>query len=129
MKEVLNYLKENPVLFVGTVDKNQARVRPFTAKAVFEDKLYIGTNNQKPAFKQMIENENIEICVMGKDNTWMRIEAKIVHDNRREARVQMMTENPNLSRMYNVDDNLMEVLYLKDAIATIYSSLSEILCK
>ncbi len=70
----------------------------------------------------MISNPKIEISTMGKDGTWIRIEAAVVHDTRREARVQMMEQNQEaLSQLYNVDDNLMEVLYLQDATATIYS--------
>lgn len=38
----------------------------------------------------------------------------------------MMEDNKtSLSSMYNVDDNLMEVLYLQNATATIYSFTSE----
>lgn len=121
MEYILNYLDENPFMFVATCDGKQPRVRPFTAKAEFEGKLYITTNNQKNVYKQMLANPQVEVCVSGKDGSWMRIEATLVHDSRREARVKMMEANPTLSSMYNVDDGLMEVLYLQNATATIYS--------
>lgn len=121
MEEILNYLKVNQTMSVATCEGEQPRVRPFTAKAEFEGKLYICTNNQKNVFKQMITNPKVEICISGKDGTWMRIEAKVVHDDRREARVKMIEDNPSLSSMYNADDGIMEVLYLQDATATIYS--------
>lgn len=58
--------------------------------------------------------------------TWLRIEGKAIHDNRRDARQAMMDENASvLSNMYTVDDNLMEVLYLEDVTATFYSYTSE----
>lgn len=125
MKEILDYLKENPTFYVATCEGDQPRVRPFGAVAEFEGKLYIVTNNTKKVYKQMLDNAKVEICVMGKDGTWLRIEAKVIHDKRREARVQMMNENQVLSRMYTVDDDLMEVLYLQDATATIYSFTDE----
>lgn len=121
MKKVINYLKENQVFHIATMDGDQPRVRPFGAVAEFEGKLYIITNNQKNCFKQMIDNPKIEISAMGKDNTWIRVEAKVVLDSRMEARSHMLEEYEMLKSMYSVDDGKMEVLYLEDATATIYS--------
>ena len=125
MKEVLEYLKQNQTFYLATEEGGQPRVRPFGVVAEFEGRLYISTNNQKKVYRQMLANPNIEICTMGKDGTWIRIEAKAVHDGRREARVQMLSENPSLGKMYTADDGKMEVLYLKDATATVYSFQSE----
>lgn len=125
MKEVLNYLKSCGTFYLATVDGNQPHVRPFGAVSEYEGKLYIVTNNQKKVYAQMQKNPKIEICGMAK-GTWIRVEGKAVHDSRREARVAMMSENEaSLSSMYTVDDNLMEVLYLEDATATIYSFTAE----
>ncbi|QAT43626.1 pyridoxamine 5'-phosphate oxidase family protein [Aminipila luticellarii] len=125
MQKVLKYLRENP-FYIGTCDGDQPHVRPFGAVAEFEGKIYIVTSNQKKCYKQMIQNPKVEISTMSKDGTWIRIEGKVVRDDRREARVQMMDENREaLSGMYSVDDHLMEVLYLQDATATIYSFTKE----
>jgi len=125
MNEVLNYLKSCGVFYVATNEGDQPRVRPFGAVCEFEGKLYIVTNNKKNVYKQMLDNAKIEISGMNK-NTWIRIEGKAILDNRREARVAMMEDNEAvLSRMYNVDDNLMAVLYLEDAVATISSFTEE----
>lgn len=123
MEKVLKYLKEGP-FYIATCDGDQPRVRPFGAVAEFEGKLYIVTSNQKNCYKQMITNPKVEISTMSKDGTWIRIEGKLIHDTRRDARVQMMNQNEVLSKIYSVDDNLMEVLYLQDATATIYSFTS-----
>jgi len=121
MKEILEYLKRNPLFYIATCEGDQPRVRPFGAVTEYEGKLYIVTNNQKKVYKQMLENPKIEISAMDKDGTWLRLEAKAIHDGRREVRVKMLEDYPSLSKMYNVDDNLMEVLYLQDATANIYS--------
>jgi hypothetical protein len=69
-------------------------------------------------FKGLIE----KICDRhGQGRPWMRVEASITHGGRREARLHMMEENPNLNSLYTGDDGRMEVLYLKDATATLYS--------
>jgi uncharacterized pyridoxamine 5'-phosphate oxidase family protein len=125
MKEILEYLKKNPIFYIATCEGDQPRVRPFGAVTEFEGKLYIVTNNQKKVYKQMLENPKVEISAMGKDGTWLRLEGKAIHDECREARVKMLEETPSIQKMYTADDNLMEVLYLQDATATIYSFTGE----
>ena len=122
MNEVLEYLKACGTFYLATLEGDQPHVRPFGAVCEFEGKLYIVTNNQKKVYKQMLDNAKVEICGMGSDGTWIRIEAKAIHDNRREARAAMLEENKAvLSAMYSVDDHLMEVLYLRDVQAVISS--------
>ncbi len=125
MNEVLEFLRSCGTFYLATNEGDQPRVRPFGAVSEFEDKLYIVTNNQKKVYAQMLNNAKVEICGMSK-GTWLRIEGKAIHDNRRDARQAMMDENASvLSNMYTVDDNLMEVLYLEDVTATFYSYTSE----
>ncbi len=125
MNEVFEYLKACGTFYLATNEGGQPHVRPFGAVCEFEGKLYIVTNNQKKVYKQMLQNSRIEISGMS-NGTWIRVEGKAIHDTRREARVAMMDHNKAaLSSMYTVDDNLMEVLYLEDVMATIYSFGSE----
>ena len=85
MKEIIEYLKNNPIFYIATCEGDQPRVRPFGAVAEFEGKLYIVTNNQKKVYKQILNNPKIEISTMGKDGTWLRLEGKVIRDDRREA--------------------------------------------
>lgn len=121
MEEVVKYLNENPTMFVATCEGDQPRVRVFAAKAEFEGRLYLCTSNQKDVYRQLIENPKLEICVLGKDSSWLRIAATAIADDRREARVAMLDQNPGLSRMYSADDGVFAVLYLAEATATISS--------
>jgi uncharacterized pyridoxamine 5'-phosphate oxidase family protein len=125
MKEVFEYLKDCGAFYLATMDGDQPRVRPFGAVAIFEDKLYIQTGNVKKVFAQMIKNPKIEICGMGKDGSWIRLTATAIQDDRLEARQHMIDENPGLKRLYAADDGNCEVLYLKNATATIASFTSE----
>lgn len=121
MNEVLNYLKACGTFYLATNEDDQPRVRPFGAVCEFEGKLYITTNNKKAVFAQMKKNAKIEISGMNK-GTWIRLEAEAIHDDRREARVAMMESNEaSLSSLYSIDDGIFEVLYLKNATASIYS--------
>ena len=73
----------------------------------------------------MIKNPNVEICAMA-HGKWIRIEAEVVNDTRREARQAMLDAyGEALTRMYSIDDGIFEVLYLKNATATIASFTEE----
>lgn len=125
MKKILDYLKACGTFYVATADGSQPHVRPFGAVCEFEGKLYITTNNQKKVFAQMMKNPKIEISGIDK-GTWLRLEAEVVRDERREAREAMMEDNKDsLSMLYSIDDGIFEVLYLKNATAAIYSFTDE----
>ena len=126
MERVAHFLKDCKTFYLATAEESgQPHVRPFGAVCVFEGKLYIVTNNQKKVYAQMLKNPKIEISGMA-HGKWIRLEAEAIHDARREARVAMMEDNTAaLGSMYTVDDNLMEVLYLQNATATICSFTAE----
>lgn len=120
MKETYEFLKKCGVFYLATIDGDKPRVRPFGALNIFEDKLYLQTGKIKNVSKQMEVNPNIEICGFT-DGQWIRIEATVVRDERVEAKVAMLDNNPELKAMYQAEDSNTEVLFLKDATATIYS--------
>ncbi|SHO44285.1 pyridoxamine 5'-phosphate oxidase family protein [Anaerocolumna xylanovorans] len=124
MKEILEFLRECQTFYLATCEEGQPRVRPFGAVAEYKGKLYITTNNKKNVFKQLLANPKFEISGMDKGK-WIRLEGVAVHDNRLAAREEMLAQNPSLTGMYSADDGIMEVLYLKDAIATICSFTEE----
>ena len=120
MKEVYEFLKECGCFFIATIDKDKPRVRPFGVVNIFEDKLYVQTGKSKNVSKQIEINPNVEICGF-KDNKWVRLEGKLVRDDRREAKKSMLDANPVLRNMYSEDDDNTEVLYFESGIATFYS--------
>ena len=119
MDEIVTYLKQCGAFYLATVEGDQPRVRPFGAVCTFEGKLYICTNNQKRVYAQMLSNPKVEISAMAQGG-WLRLEAEAIPNHRREARVAMLKDNADsLSGMYTADDNLFEVLYLKNAVASL----------
>ena len=124
MEEVYDFLKKCGVFYLATEEGNQPRVRPFGAINIFEGKLYIQTGKVKNVSKQMQINPNVEISGFT-DGKWIRIEGKVVRDDRREAKVDMLDNNPELKGMYSADDDNTEVLYLENAKASICSFTDE----
>lgn len=120
MKEVYDFLKKCQTYYLATIDGDQPRVRPFGTIDLFEGKLYIQTGKVKDVSRQIQANPKIEICAWD-GNEWIRVAATAVRDDRLEAKQHMLDAYPELQGMYRADDDNTEVLYLKDATATIYS--------
>ena len=124
MQEIYDFLKQCGTYYLATVEKDQPRVRPFGTINLFEGKLYIQTGKVKPVSKQMTANPKVELCAMNGD-TWLRVAATAVEDDRVEARQNMLDNYPELQSMYSADDGNTQVVYLKDGEATFSSFTSE----
>ena len=118
MKRVLVFLKKAEVYYLATVEGEQPRVRPFGTVNEFEGKLYIQTGKAKPTSKQLAANPKAEICAFT-DGAWIRVACRLVEDDRYEARKSMLDAYPNLRSMYDENDGNTQVLYMKNATATI----------
>ncbi|HBE76470.1 MAG TPA: NimC/NimA family protein [Firmicutes bacterium] len=120
MQEVYDFLKKCQTYYLATVEGDQPRVRPFGTADIFEGKLYIQTGKVKSVSRQMQANPKIEICAFD-GSQWIRIAATAVRDERLEAKKHMLDSYPMLRDRYKAEDDNTEVLYLKDATATISS--------
>ena len=124
MEEVYEFLKKCGTFYIATVEGDQPRVRPFGVVNIFEGKLYIQTGKSKNVSRQMQINPNVEIsCFI--EGKWIRLEGKVVRDDRYEAKADMLDNNPQLKSMYSADDDNTEVLYFKNAKATFCSFTEE----
>jgi uncharacterized pyridoxamine 5'-phosphate oxidase family protein len=123
MQEVYDFLK-GKTYYLATVEGDQPRVRPFGTIGIFEGKLYILTGKNKEVSKQLKANPKIEICAF-EGGIWIRIQALAVNDDRREPKQHMLDVYPNLKSSYSADGGNTQVLYLKDARATISGSTGE----
>ena len=120
MQEVCEFLKKCGTYYLATVDGDQPRVRPFGTIHIFEDKLYIQTGKSKDVSKQIQKNPKVEICGFA-EGKWVRVAGELVRDDRIEAKESMLDAYPNLKAMYSAEDDNTEVLYFKNATATISS--------
>ena len=124
MQEVYEFLKACGTYYLATVEGDQPRVRPFGTIDIFEDKLYIQTGKVKDASKEMQANPKVEICAFD-GQKWIRVAGEVVRDDRVEPKKHMLDSYPNLQALYRADDDNTEVLYLKNATATISSFTEE----
>ena len=118
MERVYKFLKDAGVYYLATVEGDQPRVRPFGTVLLFEGKLYIQTGKIKPCSRQLKLNPKAEICAL-RDGSWIRVAGQLVEDDRLEAKKAMLDAYPSLRKMYDEYDGNTQVLYFKDAVATI----------
>ena len=124
MERVYEFLKNAGTYYLATVEGDQPRVRPFGTAHIFEGKLYIQTGKVKPCSKQLAANPKAEICAFTAGK-WIRIAGELVNDDRVEAKKSMLDAYPNLRGSYNENDDNTQVLYFKNATATISSFAGE----
>ncbi len=120
IERVCTFLKEAGTYYLATTEGDQPHVRPFGTAAIFEGKLYIQTGKVKDVSKQLAANPKFEICAF-KNGEWVRVSGKLVNDDRREAKEDMLEKHPSLKRMYSADDDNTQVLYIEDGTATFSS--------
>ncbi|MBQ7595834.1 MAG: pyridoxamine 5'-phosphate oxidase family protein [Clostridia bacterium] len=123
MQSVYDFLKKCGTYYLATADGDQPRVRPFGTVDLFEGRLYIQTGKVKAVSAQLHQNPKAEICAFD-GGKWLRVSAEFIADDRREAKVHMLDNYPELKAMYSPDDGNTEVFYMQNATA-VFSSFTE----
>ena len=122
LEKVLEFLDKTQTYYLATVEGDQPRVRPFGTALIYDGKLYIQTGKGKPVSKQLAINPKAEICAFdGSTGAWLRVAGELINDDNRDVKVAMLEKHPELKAMYSPDDDNTQVLYFKDATATISS--------
>jgi uncharacterized pyridoxamine 5'-phosphate oxidase family protein len=118
MNEVYEFLKKVGTYYLATVEGDQPRVRPFATVNLFEDKLYILTDNRKAVAEQLVSHPKVELSAV--DGTkWLRLSGTLVKDSRVAAKRSMLATNPDLKKLYDENDANTQPFYFENAVATI----------
>ncbi len=118
MDEVLQFLTDNPVFYLATVDGNIPKVRPFGFVMKYEGRLYLCTNNRKDVYKQLQANPNLELSATSQSGEWLRLKGKAVFNTTRQSKQAALEIMPALKRMYSAEDSIFETFYIAEAEAT-----------
>ena len=110
MKTVLDFLKKTGTYYLATVEGDQPRVRPFGTINLFEGKLYIQSGKKKDVANQIKANPKVELSAFDGES-WIRVAATLVEDNRPEAQESLLQAYPQLRDRYAVNDGNNIVYY------------------
>lgn len=120
MEEIYEFIKKCGTYYLATMDGDQPRVRPFGTVNIFEGRLYVQTGRKKDVSRQIRANPKVELCCFS-GSEWCRVSGELVDDDRIEPKRAMLESYPELGKMYSAEDENTQVLYLKNARATISS--------
>ena len=120
IQKVYDFLNDAETYYLATVDGDQPRVRPFGTVLLSDGKIYIQTGKVKDVSKQLAANPKAEICAF-KNGAWIRVAGELINDDSHDVKVAMLEKMPQLNGMYSADDDNMQMLYFKNATATISS--------
>lgn len=118
---VCDYLKGARLFYIATVEGDQPRVRPFGFVMLYKDRLYFSTTCEKGAYAQLLENPKTELCIIGRDGSWLRLAGTAVFDDSPDVKAAKKAASPHLDKLYQggADNPIFRLFYLKDCDARI----------
>lgn len=121
--EVLEYLSGARMFYIASCEGDQPRVRPFGFVMEYKNRMYFTTTSEKNFYMQTLENPKTELCIMGKQGTWMRLAGTVVYDNSPDVMEEKEKRSPHLDKLYEggVKNPIIRVFYLRDCDARLYS--------
>ncbi len=116
MKELIDYLKANPVQHLATVGLDgKAKCRPFMFATEFNGKLWFCTSNQKDVYRELQAAPSLELSVSAADFSWCRISGDVVFENNMEVKQLCIDHLPIVKQIYQTADNpSFEVFYISE---------------
>lgn len=123
IERVFQFLDDVHTYYLATVEGDQPRVRAFGTSLLYDGKLYIQTGKVKPVSHQIAANPKVEVCAF-QGGKWVRIAGELANDDNRDVKLAMLEKMPSLKGAYSADDDNMQMLYFKSAVAT-FSSFTE----
>lgn len=121
--EIFQLMNENPVFHIATMDGDQPRVRGMLLFRADENGIIFHTAYTKDVYKQISKNPKVELCFQG-DGVQVRVTGKLeCIDNPvlREEIFNHPTRKFLQAWKDNNIDNLLQILCLKDGIATCWT--------
>ena len=116
-EKVWDYLDHAQIFYVTTIDGDKPKCRPFSFKMMENGKIYFGVGTYKDCYRQLTQNDNIEI-VASDGKGFLRYYGKAVFDDNPKLFTKACSEADYLSKMYNAETgNVLGMFYLKDATA------------
>ena len=121
IQKVYEFLEKAGTFYLATVEGDQPRVRPYGAMLFFDEKIYIMAFGKTNATRQIAANQKAEICAF-KGQT-LRIECKLVEDNRPEVGKALVDKMPVLKPALGENGENGVMYYLKDAKADFFKMM------
>lgn len=113
MSKELNFIKENPMGFLATVDENgKPRVRGFGIMITEDNRILFGTSNKRRTIKQLKVNPYAEWITKSKNSSTLRISGDVVIEDDMQIKLYTIENNPVIKKLYAGREDEFEMFYL-----------------
>ena len=121
MKEVTEFLIQNPVQFLATAGlDNKPKVRPFQFMFEYDNKLWFCTGRKKEVYAELQKSPYIELSVLSNNMKWLRISGKVIFSDSEIIKKKIINQNKLVKSIYQTWDNpTLTAFHLKDCKAVI----------
>jgi uncharacterized pyridoxamine 5'-phosphate oxidase family protein len=115
MKSILEFLEENPYGQLATIEGEQIKQRPFQFQLVNNRKLYFVTSKEKSVYQQILNNNEVSFCVLGKDMRWLRVNGSVVIEDSKLIKQQIFDKRKTIKDIYkSVENENLVLFYIYD---------------
>ena len=111
------------MFYLATVDGYLPRVRPLGFSMWYNGHLCIAIGKHKAAYKQLLDNTNLELCAANDRGEWLRVQGTANFDNTPPGRAGgVQGHAPSWPDMYNDESGLkLGIVYLDHLSAKLFS--------
>jgi uncharacterized pyridoxamine 5'-phosphate oxidase family protein len=101
--KIIEFITQNPVCNIATVDKNQPHVRAFLTN-IIDNKIYFTTSLDKKVGQEINKNQKSELCYLSSDfSVMLRITTTLDILDNKKMKQHLIDTKPYLKH-FNVDD-------------------------
>lgn len=125
MKEMIEFLKENPSGYLATTDRNgEPRVRPFQFMMEQDGKVYFCTANTKEVYRQLQTNPSLEFSTTSPAMVTLRVRGKAQFDDDLSIKERILETHDRIRMIYQKADNPIFEIFFIDHGQVVFSDFS-----
>ncbi|MCT4619590.1 MAG: pyridoxamine 5'-phosphate oxidase family protein [Marinisporobacter sp.] len=115
MSKELNFIKENSMGFLSTVDESgKPRVRGFGIMITEDNRILFGTSNKRRTFGQLKANPHAEWITKSKNSSTLRVSGDVLFVNDMQTKLNIIENTPVIKKLYTGREDELELFYLKN---------------
>ena len=122
MENIINVLKNSPVIFAATVDdKNRPNNRPIALAMEDNGILFFSTSTETSLFRDLQKNPFISLTAMIDQQSWVQINAETVFAEDMAIKKMIISNNQVLKKRFQTADNrILKIFKLSGGTAKFY---------
>ncbi|MCT4661603.1 MAG: pyridoxamine 5'-phosphate oxidase family protein [Tissierellales bacterium] len=128
MSKLLEYLGENRMGQLATINDGKPNQRPFMFQFYKGGKVFFTTANTKSVYKELEKSPVASFIVWGSDNRWVRISGDVEFVSDLAVKEDALNREAFLKDMYKSADNpIFEVFYITNGSMTFHEFQGQVI--